>query len=88
MKTDEAVESPAKLLDDLFRKTKAVPCIYWLPLTEEQIAKRETEKKEVEEKRNAERAVRDETLRERREEPRRDWNSGPFYRRVRSLYLF
>ena len=30
-------EPPAKLLDDLFRKTKATPCIYWLPLTEEQV---------------------------------------------------
>nr|AAI16537.1 Acin1a protein [Danio rerio] len=33
-------EPPAKLLDDLFRKTKAAPCIYWLPLTEEQAAQR------------------------------------------------
>ncbi|KAK6623042.1 hypothetical protein RUM43_008894 [Polyplax serrata] len=34
-------ETPAKLLDDLFRKTKATPCIYWLPLTPEQIAVKE-----------------------------------------------
>ena len=33
----EEEEPPAKLLDDLFRKTKATPCIYWLPLTEEQV---------------------------------------------------
>lgn len=26
-------EAPAKLLDDLFRKTKTTPCIYWLPLS-------------------------------------------------------
>ncbi|XP_015601915.1 apoptotic chromatin condensation inducer in the nucleus isoform X2 [Cephus cinctus] len=32
---------PAKLLDDLFRKTKATPCIYWLPLTNEQIVVKE-----------------------------------------------
>lgn len=32
-----AEDPPAKLLDDLFRKTKAAPCIYWLPLTEEQV---------------------------------------------------
>jgi hypothetical protein len=32
-------EPPAKLLDDLFRKTKATPCIYWLPLTEEQVSR-------------------------------------------------
>lgn len=33
-------EPPAKLLDDLFRKTKAAPCIYWLPLTESQVSGR------------------------------------------------
>ena len=32
-------EPPAKLLDDLFCKTKVTPCIYWLPLTEEQVKK-------------------------------------------------
>ena len=31
-------EPPAKLLDDLFRKTKSTPCIYWLPLTTEQVS--------------------------------------------------
>lgn len=30
-------EPPLKLLDDLFRKTKATPSIYWLPLTPEQV---------------------------------------------------
>lgn len=30
-------EPPIRLLDDLFRKTKATPCIYWLPLTAEQV---------------------------------------------------
>ena len=32
-------ESPkaTKILDDLFRKTKTVPCIYWLPLSEEEV---------------------------------------------------
>ncbi len=35
---EEAEEPPAKLLDDLFKKTKATPCIYWLPLTEEQVS--------------------------------------------------
>ncbi|KAF6215123.1 hypothetical protein GE061_009872 [Apolygus lucorum] len=34
-------EAPAKLLDDLFRKTNATPCIYWLPLTAAQIAVKE-----------------------------------------------
>lgn len=35
--TEKGDEPPAKLLDDLFLKTKAAPCIYWLPLTEEQV---------------------------------------------------
>jgi len=42
----EEEEPPAKLLDDLFRKTKATPCIYWLPLTEEQIVERDRLKQE------------------------------------------
>lgn len=37
-----AEDPPAKLLDDLFRKTKAAPCIYWLPLTDEQVMKQTT----------------------------------------------
>uniref|UniRef100_A0A3B4B6Q6 Uncharacterized protein n=1 Tax=Periophthalmus magnuspinnatus TaxID=409849 RepID=A0A3B4B6Q6_9GOBI len=40
-KKEKTEDPPAKLLDDLFRKTKAVPCIYWLPLTEEQYLQRE-----------------------------------------------
>jgi apoptotic chromatin condensation inducer in the nucleus len=31
-------EPPLRLLDDLFRKTTATPCIYWLPLTAEQVS--------------------------------------------------
>lgn len=31
-------EPPLRLLDDLFRKTKTTPCIYWLPLTPEQVS--------------------------------------------------
>lgn len=34
------IEAPAKLLDDLFRKTKTIPCLYWLPLTAEQVRTR------------------------------------------------
>lgn len=30
-------DPPIRLLDDLFRKTKTTPCIYWLPLTSEQV---------------------------------------------------
>jgi len=33
----KANEPPTKGLDDYFRKTKAKPAIYWLPLTEEQV---------------------------------------------------
>nr|XP_033780299.1 apoptotic chromatin condensation inducer in the nucleus isoform X2 [Geotrypetes seraphini] len=39
-------EPPAKLLDDLFRKTKTAPCIYWLPLTDEQSARKVAERAE------------------------------------------
>uniref|UniRef100_A0A1L8DXC1 Putative acinus induces apoptotic chromatin condensation n=1 Tax=Nyssomyia neivai TaxID=330878 RepID=A0A1L8DXC1_9DIPT len=43
-------EPPIRLLDDLFRKTKATPSIYWLPLTPEQIAvKEETRRKNMQE---------------------------------------
>ena len=34
-------QAPVKLLDDLFRKTKAEPWVYWLPLTDEQTAGRD-----------------------------------------------
>ncbi|KAF8564619.1 hypothetical protein P879_07380 [Paragonimus westermani] len=37
-------EEPAKLLDDLFRKTEATACIYWLPLTQEQAEKQAAER--------------------------------------------
>ncbi|GFT30195.1 apoptotic chromatin condensation inducer in the nucleus [Nephila pilipes] len=33
-------DTPAKLLDDLFQKTKSSPCIYWLPLTDDQVQER------------------------------------------------
>jgi len=36
-KSKKTEETRSKLLDDLFRKTKATPCIYWLPLTAEQV---------------------------------------------------
>ncbi|XP_071442869.1 apoptotic chromatin condensation inducer in the nucleus-like isoform X2 [Hetaerina americana] len=36
-----AAEAPANLLDSLFRKTKATPSIYWLPLTADQIKVKE-----------------------------------------------
>ncbi|XP_042903208.1 apoptotic chromatin condensation inducer in the nucleus isoform X2 [Parasteatoda tepidariorum] len=38
-------DTPAKLLDDLFQKTKSIPCIYWLPLTEAQVLEHEESKR-------------------------------------------
>ncbi|XP_026577192.1 apoptotic chromatin condensation inducer in the nucleus-like isoform X2 [Pseudonaja textilis] len=37
-------EPPAKLLDDLFCKTKSAPCIYWLPLTDIQCVQKQAER--------------------------------------------
>ena len=35
---EEAVqEKPKSMLDNLFRKTKATPAIYWLPLSEKEV---------------------------------------------------
>nr|XP_024662003.1 apoptotic chromatin condensation inducer in the nucleus isoform X1 [Maylandia zebra] len=56
-KKEKADEPPAKLLDDLFLKTKTAPCIYWLPLTEEQVAQRlldRTERQKERERRHKE----------------------------------
>ena len=38
--TEEAPpkKEATRLLDELFRKTKTTPCIYWLPLTEEEVS--------------------------------------------------
>ncbi|KAI1888632.1 hypothetical protein AGOR_G00187150 [Albula goreensis] len=45
-KNDKKEEAPAKLLDDLFYKTKTSPCIYWLHLTEQQALQRDAERAE------------------------------------------
>ncbi|KAF5273627.1 hypothetical protein FQR65_LT04626 [Abscondita terminalis] len=37
-------EIPQKLMDDLFRKTKTTPSIYWLPLTPEEIATKQQQR--------------------------------------------
>lgn len=50
-------ESPAKMLEDLFRKTKAMPFIYWLPLSYEQAAEK-AKKREILEKERLERIAR------------------------------
>ncbi|XP_074598602.1 apoptotic chromatin condensation inducer acinus [Brevipalpus obovatus] len=69
-----------KLLDDLFHKTKATPCIYWLPLDEEQAKKRAELREQNARKREEEFANREAERRTRMEERRR----SPFVRRDRS----
>uniref|UniRef100_UPI003AADD16D uncharacterized protein acin1a n=1 Tax=Centroberyx gerrardi TaxID=166262 RepID=UPI003AADD16D len=75
-KTDKkekaAEEPPAKLLDDLFRKTKAAPCIYWLPLTEEQFVQREAARAERMKEREKRRKEQDEEEEKKREEERKE----------------
>ncbi|XP_053692775.1 apoptotic chromatin condensation inducer in the nucleus [Sabethes cyaneus] len=66
-------EPPIRLLDDLFRKTKTTPCIYWLPLTAEQIIEKEEQRRKnlVETQRRQEEARKHEEER-RKERDRRD----------------
>lgn len=79
---DVKTQNGPDFLDDLFRKTKAVPCIYWLPLTESQIADRERERRqrqlereqrrrELEKEEEAERKKRREMEEKRKERPER-----------------
>lgn len=49
---EEMSQGPPKTLDDLFRKTNAAPFIYWLPLSQEQVAEKMREEERM-------RAVRD-----------------------------
>ncbi|XP_075587296.1 uncharacterized protein LOC124492022 isoform X2 [Dermatophagoides farinae] len=46
-------ESPMNSLEDLFRKTKTIPYIYWLPLTDEQALEREKHRNQLEKEREA-----------------------------------
>ncbi|XP_073347443.1 uncharacterized protein acin1a [Pagrus major] len=72
-KKDKAAEDPpAKLLDDLFRKTKAAPCIYWLPLTEEQFVQREAARAERTKEREKRRKEQEEEEEKKREEERKE----------------
>ncbi|KAG9274464.1 apoptotic chromatin condensation inducer in the nucleus-like isoform X1 [Astyanax mexicanus] len=71
-KKDKPEEPPAKLLDDLFRKTKAAPCIYWLPLTEEQAAQRNLERAERMKEREKRRKELQEEEDKKREEDRKE----------------
>ena len=36
---EEDQKNPGNLLDNLFKKTKTTPCLYWLPLTDEQVCR-------------------------------------------------
>ncbi|KAM9335828.1 apoptotic chromatin condensation inducer 1b isoform 2-T2 [Symphorus nematophorus] len=66
-KKEKGDEPPAKLLDDLFLKTKAAPCIYWLPHTEEQAVQRlldRTERQKERERRHKEQQEEEDKKRE------------------------
>ncbi|KAM6920278.1 uncharacterized protein acin1a isoform 1-T1 [Lycodopsis pacificus] len=71
-KEKTAEDPPAKLLDDLFRKTKAPPCIYWLPLTDEEFAQREAARAERMKEREKRRKEQDEEEEKKREEERKE----------------
>ncbi|XP_019959990.2 apoptotic chromatin condensation inducer in the nucleus [Paralichthys olivaceus] len=71
-KEKAAEDPPAKLLDDLFRKTKAAPCIYWLPLTDEQFIQRETARAERAKEREKRRKEQEEEEEKKREEERKE----------------
>ncbi|CAJ1086030.1 apoptotic chromatin condensation inducer 1b isoform X2 [Xyrichtys novacula] len=67
-KKEKGDEPPAKLLDDLFLKTKAAPCIYWLPLTEEQVAQRLLDRTERQKERERRRKEQEEEDKKKEEE--------------------
>nr|XP_057922986.1 apoptotic chromatin condensation inducer 1b isoform X2 [Doryrhamphus excisus] len=71
-KKEKGEEAPAKLLDDLFLKTKAAPCIYWLPLTEEQAVQRLLERGERQKERERRLKEKKEEEEKRREEERKE----------------
>ncbi|XP_038126353.1 apoptotic chromatin condensation inducer 1b isoform X1 [Cyprinodon tularosa] len=77
-KTDkkEKDEPPAKLLDDLFLKTKAAPCIYWLPLTEEQANQRILDRVERQKERERRRKELDEENSKKRDEEKKERLKG------------
>uniref|UniRef100_H2M9R2 Apoptotic chromatin condensation inducer 1a n=1 Tax=Oryzias latipes TaxID=8090 RepID=H2M9R2_ORYLA len=68
----KADEPPAKLLDDLFCKTKATPCIYWLPLTDEQYVQRQAARAERMKEREKLRKELEEEEEKKREEERKE----------------
>ena len=38
VKEEDDQRNAGNLLDNLFRKTKTTPCLYWLPLSDEQVS--------------------------------------------------
>ncbi|XP_070711265.1 apoptotic chromatin condensation inducer 1b isoform X2 [Pempheris klunzingeri] len=75
-KKEKGDEPPAKLLDDLFLKTKAAPCIYWLPLTEEQAAQRLLDRTERQKERERRRKEQQEEEDKKREEEKKERLKG------------
>ncbi|XP_061791768.1 uncharacterized protein acin1a [Nerophis lumbriciformis] len=75
-KEKAAEEPPAKLLDDLFRKTKAAPCIYWLPLTDQQSVAREAARAERMKEREKRMKQQQEEKEKKREEERKERMKG------------
>uniref|UniRef100_A0A3P8X1S2 Apoptotic chromatin condensation inducer 1a n=2 Tax=Cynoglossus semilaevis TaxID=244447 RepID=A0A3P8X1S2_CYNSE len=71
-KKEKPEDPPAKLLDDLFRKTKAAPCIYWLPLTDEQYVQRQADRVERQKEREKRRKELEEEEEKKREEERKE----------------
>uniref|UniRef100_UPI003AAC3C46 apoptotic chromatin condensation inducer 1b isoform X2 n=1 Tax=Centroberyx gerrardi TaxID=166262 RepID=UPI003AAC3C46 len=75
-KKEKGDEPPAKLLDDLFLKTKAAPCIYWLPLTDEQATQRASERVERQKERERRRKEQQEEEEKKREEEKKERLKG------------
>ncbi|XP_068584346.1 apoptotic chromatin condensation inducer 1b isoform X3 [Cebidichthys violaceus] len=75
-KKEKGDEPPAKLLDDLFLKTKAAPCIYWLPLSEEQAVQRLLDRTERQKERERRRKEQQEEEEKKREEERKERLKG------------
>ncbi|KAL6118500.1 acin1 [Pungitius sinensis] len=74
--TEKPDEPPVKLLDDLFLKTKAAPCIYWLPLSEEQAVQRLLDRTERQKERERRRKEQQEEEEKKREEERKERLKG------------
>uniref|UniRef100_A0A8C2X4G1 Apoptotic chromatin condensation inducer 1b n=1 Tax=Cyclopterus lumpus TaxID=8103 RepID=A0A8C2X4G1_CYCLU len=71
-KKEKGDEPPVKLLDDLFLKTKAAPCIYWLPLSEEQAVQRLLDRTERQKERERRRKEQQEEDEKKQEEERKE----------------